>query len=66
MAGDFYRGEKVKIKDHQKSAYRGKTGVIVTKGAQAVPGRQLWLVSIEPTKEPVLCSEEQLELVLPW
>ncbi len=65
MASDFFKGEKVKIRDHKKSVYRGKTGVIITKGPQITPGKQLWLVSVEPAKEPVLCSEEQLELVLP-
>ncbi|MFC2051667.1 hypothetical protein ACFLT4_02940 [Chloroflexota bacterium] len=66
MANEFYVGEKVKIKDHQNPAYKGKTGKIIRKGARTAPGKLIWVVSLESPKEGVQCFEEQLELVLPW
>ncbi len=57
----FDVGKRVRIRDHENRAYIGKIGVIVRKGANTMRG-QIWVISIETEKEPLLCYEQQLEL----
>ncbi len=57
---EFCVGEKVKIKSASAQS-KAKTGTILRKGAQVVPGKQGWMVSLNTTKKEVLCFEDEIE-----